>query len=234
METANQEIALGTNHWKNQHFAHSLVHPVMGKETEYMVLMKDPDLQPLWKRGFGNETGRLFQCIRDIQGTNTCFFVELKNIPKNRQLTYGKIVCDYKPHKKEKERVRLTVGGDRLDYSGDVATSTADITTFKNLINSTLSTKDAEIMMMDIKNYNLSTPLPWYEYMRMLLSIFSVRNCRQVQPQGISHRRLGIHRNKKGHLWIETRRLTGHSSTTKALVTIWLLSSSPHTGHVVT
>jgi hypothetical protein len=45
----------------------------------------------------------------------------------------------------------LTVGGDILDYSGDVATSTADITTFKILINSTLSTEDAAMMMMDIK-----------------------------------------------------------------------------------
>jgi hypothetical protein len=77
----------------------------------------------------------------------------LKNIPNGRKITYGKIVCDYKPHKKEKERVRLTVGGDRLDYSGNVTTSTADITTFKILINSTLSTMDAAMMMMDIKNY---------------------------------------------------------------------------------
>jgi hypothetical protein len=44
------------------------------------------------------------------------------------------------------------VGGDRLDYSGDVATSTANITTFKILINSTLSTEEAVMMMMDIKN----------------------------------------------------------------------------------
>jgi hypothetical protein len=95
-----------------------------------------------------------------------------KNIPKDRQITYGKIVCDYKPHKKEKERVRLTVGGDILYYYGDVATSTADITTFKMLINSTLSTTDAVMMMMDIKNYYMGTPLPRYEYMRMLLSRF--------------------------------------------------------------
>jgi hypothetical protein len=46
----------------------------------------------------------------------------------------------------------LTVGGNRLDYSGDVATSTADITTFKILINSTLSTEYAVMMMMGIKN----------------------------------------------------------------------------------
>jgi hypothetical protein len=139
---------------------------------EYSALMKDPRLQPLWTQGFGNECGRLFQGIRDIPGTDTCFFIELKNIPKDRKITYGKIVCDYKPHKLEKERVRLTVGGDRLDYSGDVATSTADITTFKILINSTLSTEDAAMMMIDIKNYYLSTPLSRFEYMKMLLSRF--------------------------------------------------------------
>jgi hypothetical protein len=59
-----------------------------------------------------------------------------------------------------------------LEYSGDVATSTADITTFKILINSTLSTEDAAMMMMDIKNYYVGTPLPRFEYMRMLLSRF--------------------------------------------------------------
>jgi hypothetical protein len=139
---------------------------------EYTALMKDPRLQPLWTRGFGNECGRLFQGIRDIPGTDTCFFIKLTNIPKERKITYGKIVCDYKPHKKEKERVRLTVRGDILDYSGDVATSTADITTFKILINITLSTEDFAIMMMDIKNYYLGTPLPRFEYMKMLLSRF--------------------------------------------------------------
>jgi hypothetical protein len=173
MNTANVAIALGTNHWSQQHLANAVFHPITGKQMEYMALMNDPDLQPLWKRGFSNEAGRLFQGIRDIPGTNTCLFVELTSIPKYRKITYGKIFCDYKSHKKEKERVRLAVGGDRLDYSGDVPTSTADITTFKILINSTLSTTDATMMMMDIKNYYLGTPLPRYEYMRMLLSRFS-------------------------------------------------------------
>jgi hypothetical protein len=134
---------------------------------EYLALMKDPRLQPLWMRGFGNEYGHLFQGVRDIPGTDTCFFIKLTDITKDIKITHGKIVCDYKLHKKEKERVRLTVGGDRLDYSGNVATSTADITTFKILINSTLSTEDAAMMMMDIKNYYLSAPLPRFEYMKM-------------------------------------------------------------------
>jgi hypothetical protein len=172
MDTAHMAIALGPNHWSQRHQANAVIHPVTGKGMEYSALMKDPQLQPLWTRGFGNECGRLFKGIRDIPGTDTCFFIKLKNMPKDRKITYGKIVCDYKPHKKEKERVRLTVGGDRLDYSGDVATYTADITTFKILINSTLSTEDADMMMMDIKNHYPGTPLPRFEYMKMLLSRF--------------------------------------------------------------
>jgi hypothetical protein len=67
-----------------------------------MALMKDPRLQPLWTRGFGNKCGHLFQGIWDIPETNTCFFIKLTNIPKDRKITYGKIVCDYKTQKKLK------------------------------------------------------------------------------------------------------------------------------------
>jgi hypothetical protein len=100
MDTAHIAISLGNNHWSRQHIANAVIHPVTGKEMEYMALMKDPRLQPLWTRGFGNKCGRLFQGIRDIPGTNTCFFIKLTNIPKDRNITNGKIVCDYKPHKK--------------------------------------------------------------------------------------------------------------------------------------
>jgi hypothetical protein len=138
----------------------AVLHPDSGKEMLYKDIMQHQTMGPKYKTGFGNEIGRLCQGIRDIQGTNTCFFVELSNIPKERKITYGKLVCDHKPNKPEKEPVRLTVGGHRLDYTGEVATYTADITTFKILINSTLSTEDAEMMMMDIKHYYLGTPLP--------------------------------------------------------------------------
>jgi hypothetical protein len=51
------------------------------------------------------------------------------------------------------------VGGHILDYSGDVPTSTAYITTFR-------------ILLMDIKHYYLGTPLPIFEFMKMFLSRF--------------------------------------------------------------
>jgi hypothetical protein len=64
------------------------------------------------------------------------------------------------------------VGGNILDYSGDVTTSMSDITKFKILINSTLFIEETAMMMMDIKNYYLGTPLLRFEYMKMLLSWF--------------------------------------------------------------
>jgi hypothetical protein len=63
METAHTAIALGNHHWSQQHQDNSVVHPITGKEMEYMALMKDPRLQPLWKRGFGNEVGGLFKAF---------------------------------------------------------------------------------------------------------------------------------------------------------------------------
>jgi hypothetical protein len=97
--------------------------------------------------------GRICQGIWEIAVTNTAFFIDLTSIPKDRKITYGKLVCDFKPNKNEKHRLKLTVGGDRLHYSGDTAMSTADITIFKILINSTLFSQEAKMMMMDIKNY---------------------------------------------------------------------------------
>jgi hypothetical protein len=89
------------------------------------------------------------------------------------------------------------VGGDMLDYSGNVATSTDDIVTFKKNINSTLSTEDADMMMMDIKTYYLGTALPRYVIVKI-----PGRNCEQKQPHCTGRRRVGLHRNQKGNVRI--------------------------------
>jgi hypothetical protein len=94
MDAAHVAISLKIHHWSQQPQANTVIHPITGKEMEYMALMKDPHLQSLWKRGFGNECGRLFQGTRDIPETDICVFIKLTNIPKDRKITYGKIVCD--------------------------------------------------------------------------------------------------------------------------------------------
>jgi hypothetical protein len=118
---ANCAIALGENHWTKAHMMNSVVHPSTGREMKNKDLMKDPDLGPSFEIGLSNKSGRVCQGIHDISGENTAFFIDLKSIPKNCKIAYGKLVCDFKPNKKEKHRVRITVGGNILDYIGDTA-----------------------------------------------------------------------------------------------------------------
>jgi hypothetical protein len=64
-------------------------------------------------------------------------------VPKGRvkDITYGSFTCNLQQNKEEKERTRLTAGGDRINYPEDVGTPTADMTLAKILLNSVISTK---------------------------------------------------------------------------------------------
>jgi hypothetical protein len=42
MDTTHKAIALGNNHWSQPHQANAVIHPITGKEMEYMALMKSP------------------------------------------------------------------------------------------------------------------------------------------------------------------------------------------------
>ena len=61
--------------------------------------MKGPD-KPKWSRAMENEIGRLFQGIRDIEGTYTCFFIHKYEVPQDRKVTYRRIVCNIRHQKK--------------------------------------------------------------------------------------------------------------------------------------
>jgi hypothetical protein len=80
-------------------------------------------------------------------------------------------VCAYKPHKSDPHRVWMTVGGDSIEYPGEVSTKMTDLTVTKAIFNIVYSTKAALYMNMDIKNYYLGTPLERYEYVRITISM---------------------------------------------------------------
>ena len=93
-------------------------------------------------------------------------------IPRDRTITYTRIVVDYRPQKTDPNRVRLTAGGNLIEYPGELTTRTADLTTTKMLWNSVISTTDARYLCLDIKNFYLGTPMDRFEYMKMPLDIF--------------------------------------------------------------
>ena len=154
-----------------EHMSLSVIDPDTGKSLEYRDLIRHPKLQSTWLRSAANEFGRLAQGVGDrIKGTNTMHFIHPSEIPEGRTVTYARHVCDIRPQKAEQERTRITVGGNLIDYPGEVSTRTADLTTVKVHVNSVVSTPNAEYMCMDVKNYYLGTPLPRKEYMRFRLT----------------------------------------------------------------
>jgi hypothetical protein len=156
-----------------QHALHgNAFNPDTGTIAEYHELSQCSD-GALWQSSNADEIGRLAQGRGpdhpEIEGTNTIFFIPRSAIPKGRKATYLRVVSAFRPEKTNPRRVRWTVGGDRVDYPGVVTTQTADITTAKILINSTLSTPNAKMFTTDLKDFYLGTPMERFEYMRIPL-----------------------------------------------------------------
>jgi hypothetical protein len=80
---------------------------------------------------------------------------------------YGSFSCNMKPNKEEKYHTQLTTGGDRINYPDNVGIPTADMTLFKCLMNSIISTPGARCIMVDIKDFYLCTHMKCPEYMRL-------------------------------------------------------------------
>ena len=52
--------------------------------------------------------------MHGVTATDTIEFVVHSAVPTGRDITYATFVCDHRPLKTEKWRVRLVVGGDKL------------------------------------------------------------------------------------------------------------------------
>ena len=98
-------------------------------------------------------------------------FIPKSKVPKDQKVTYGEIVCKMKPEKEEKERTMLTVGGNLLDFTGNIRAPTASVTTEKCVFNSVVSTPGARCIFADIKYFYLKNILPDPEFMRIPLKI---------------------------------------------------------------
>ena len=78
--------------------------------------------------------GRLSNRYKDTKGTQTIHYMtdeEIKCILGDRTVTYACIVVDFRPQKTDPNRVRITVGGNLIDYPYELTTRTTDLTTSK-------------------------------------------------------------------------------------------------------
>ena len=139
---------------------------VLDEETgdllEYRHLAKHPNHRKVWGGSFSKEVSRLAQGLPGIvEGTDTLNFIFKHEIPSDRfkDVTYDRIVCNYRPEKKDPNRCRIIVGGNMVNYPGDCGTPTVYLLTVKLLLNRIISTEGARFMILDISNNYLMTPL---------------------------------------------------------------------------
>ena len=152
---------------------------VLDEETgdllEYLHLVKHPNHKKVWGGAFSKEVGRLAQGLPGIvEGTDTLNFIFKHEIPSDRfkDVTYARIVCNYRPEKKYPNQCRTTVGGNMTNYPRDCGTPNVYLLTVKLLLNSVILTEGSRFMILDISNFYLMTPLKRKEYLKMKLSDF--------------------------------------------------------------
>ena len=112
-----------------------------GKLLKYRQFMNHPNHKKGWRISYANDFGRLENGVgRRINGTNTIQFIRAADVPSDRRqdITYGKFVCSVRPNKAEKNSTRFVVGGNRINYPGEVATPTAKMIVAKLLFNSVI------------------------------------------------------------------------------------------------
>ena len=82
-------------------------------------LVKGEDSETCLK-SLSMEFGRLAQGNKyGVQCTDTIYFISQKDVPMREKVTYKQCVCDHLPLKPEPFRVRIEVGGDKLDCDID-------------------------------------------------------------------------------------------------------------------
>jgi hypothetical protein len=116
-------------------------------------------------------------------------------------VTYGSFVVDIKDHKGEKERTRLTIGGDQIEYPGD-----------KRFNNGKNSHQQCY--------FHLGCQIPCHRHQEFLfehpprairiygnqLVVAASRNDRKVRFDRTLTGRKGIHRDSEKNVWIATGR----------------------------
>ena len=111
-----------------QEYCAGVVHPETKETiTSYKKLANDPLLRKTWMKAMCKELGNIAQGYGESKGTNTVRFLthaEIRAIPKDRKITYARIVVDYRPQKDDPNRVRITVRGNLINYPGELTTHT--------------------------------------------------------------------------------------------------------------
>ena len=76
-------------------------------------------------------------------------------IPEDAKITYTNLICDLRPLKDETRRVRIILGGNKLEYDGDPISPVVSLLNTKIFLNNVVSdAKDvARFANVDLENH---------------------------------------------------------------------------------
>jgi hypothetical protein len=140
--------------------------------------MNNPAMAEIWQMAFGKDFGGMAQGGNKTgqKGTNAMFVMthdEIKQaVAAGKFSTYMNPVVDYRAQKEDPYRIRITAGGNLINYESNASVQTADLDMAKIHWNSVLSTPLARYMCLEIKNLYLMAALEYFKYSQMPLSLF--------------------------------------------------------------
>jgi hypothetical protein len=161
-----------------EHYANPMVHPVTGHTiTSYKKLMHNPAMAEICQTAFSKFFGGMAQgCNKTGQkGKNAMFIMthdEIRHALVAFFFTYANPVVNYCPQKDDPHRIRITAGGNLINYDGNASVCTADLDTAKLHWTSAVSIANVSYMCIDINYFYLTTALEYFEYMKIPLALF--------------------------------------------------------------
>ena len=116
------------------HLSVAHIYDNTGKKLSIDKLLTGPDAN-IWNQALSNEFGRLIKSNNaGVSWTDTMEFICKSEVPSTKKVTYCSFVCDIRPNKKERHRVRLVVGGDKLVCDYDTGAPAASMLDTKNIM----------------------------------------------------------------------------------------------------
>ena len=94
-------------------------------------------------------------------------------------------------------RTRITAGGDRLEYFGNITTHTSGMEAFKILLNCIISTPNARYCTADISNMYLCSTLDQPEFVKFKVSMILDAIVKHYNLESLIHNRYVYARIKK-------------------------------------
>ena len=117
--------------------------------SKYYIHLIEVTYKPKWTKSMYNKLGQIFQDIGDVDETDTCFLY----------ITYCRILCETRPHKKETHILIITICGNKITNEGLFSTPTADLVTAKIDWKIIISTPYYRYLIVEVKKVYLNNTM---------------------------------------------------------------------------